>query len=96
MNRYLSIMAAGSTIYPLTVDFGKTPIPLLRLIVEGITIQGSATASHAQQVKMLQFCVDHNIRPTTMEWPMNTEGITTALKTLKEGKMRYRGVVVAQ
>jgi len=80
----------------LTVDFGKTPIPLLPLIVEGRSIQGVATATHAQQQKMLQFAVDHNVRPQIMEWPMTAEGITTALDVLKEGKMRYRGVVVAQ
>jgi D-arabinose 1-dehydrogenase-like Zn-dependent alcohol dehydrogenase len=89
-------MAAGSTLYPLTIDFGKTPIPMLSVIVEGISIQGSATAPHFQQQKMLEFAVKNNIRPVTMEWPMTAEGITEALQVLRDGKMRYRGVVVAQ
>lgn len=89
-------MAPNGTIFPLTVDFGTTPIPILSLIVGGKSIQGSASAPHAQLVKMLKFVVQHNIRPAIMKWPLTKEGIEESMKTLREGRMRYRGVLVAQ
>jgi len=89
-------MAPGGTIYPLTVDFGKTPVRVLKLITTGLSIQGSAGASRREIRRMLNFCVQHDIHPTIMTWPLTQKGATEALKTLKEGKMRYRGVLVAE
>lgn len=89
-------MAAGGTIYPLTVSFDETPVPMLGLLVNGIRIQGSAGAPRAELRKLLKFVADHKLEPTIMKWPMTAEGITEAMKTLREGKMRYRGVLVAQ
>jgi D-arabinose 1-dehydrogenase-like Zn-dependent alcohol dehydrogenase len=83
-------------IYPLTVEFGQTPVSMLPLVVEGRSIQGSATAPHFEIQRMLHFAAKHGVKPKTMEWPMTVEGIEAALDTLKAGKMRYRGVVVAQ
>jgi len=88
-------MAANSTVFPLTVDFGETPIPILQLIVQGINVQGTAGASKGQVLKMLKFVVQHNIRPTIMKFPLVKEGVEEALETLSEGRMRYRGVLVA-
>ena len=88
-------MAPMGVLYPLTVDFGKTPVPILPLITEGLSIQGSATAPHHETQRMLEFAARHGVKPKTMEWPMNAEGIEAALGTLKEGRMRYRGVIVA-
>jgi D-arabinose 1-dehydrogenase-like Zn-dependent alcohol dehydrogenase len=88
-------MAGNGTIFPLTVDFGETPIPILPLIVQGINVQGSAGASKGQLLKMLKFVVQHNIRPTIMKFPLTRDGVEEALKTLSEGNMRYRGVLVA-
>ena len=89
-------MSPGGTIYPLTVDFGKTPIRMLKIVTSGISIQGSAIASRREIRRMLKFCVQHDIKPTIMTWPMNKKGVEDALKTLKNGKMRYRGVLVAE
>jgi D-arabinose 1-dehydrogenase-like Zn-dependent alcohol dehydrogenase len=89
-------MLPGGTIYPLTVDFGKTPVTMLKLLVSGLSIQGSAIASRREIRRMLKFCVQHDIKPTIMTWPMNQKGVEEALKTLNEGKMRYRGVLVAE
>jgi D-arabinose 1-dehydrogenase-like Zn-dependent alcohol dehydrogenase len=89
-------MAADGTIYPLTISFGADPIPLLPLITHGSRIQGSAGASRGELRKMLQFCVQHDIKPTIQTWPLNVEGVTEAMKTLREGKMRYRGVLVVE
>ena len=89
-------MTAGGTIYPLTVDFGKTPIRMLKVVTTGINIQGNAIASRREIRRMLKFCVLHDIKPTIMTWPMNKQGVVDALKTLEEGKMRYRGVLVVE
>ena len=89
-------MQPGGTIYPLTVSFEDTPIPLVKLIASGTRIQGSAGGPRSEFPKMLKFCVDHDIRPTIMTWPMNEKGIEDAMSTLREGRMRYRGVVIAE
>lgn len=88
-------MAASGTVYPLTVNFDSTPIHLLQFVLQGIAIQGSVVAPWNAIKKLLDFAVLHNIQPTIMTWPMTLEGVESALKTLGEGKMRYRGVLVA-
>jgi D-arabinose 1-dehydrogenase-like Zn-dependent alcohol dehydrogenase len=89
-------MAADGAIYPLTISFGAEPIQLLPLIIHGSRIQGSLCAPRGEIRKMLQFCVQHDIKPTIMTWPLNEVGVTEAMKTLREGKMRYRGVIVVE
>lgn len=88
-------MAGTGTIYPLTVSYDTTPISLLQFVVKGIAIQGSAIAPWNAIKKLLDFAALHDIKPTIMTWPMTLEGIESALRTLKEGKMRYRGVLIA-
>ena len=89
-------MAANGAVYPLTISFGAEPIPMLSLIINGRRIQGSAGAPRAELRKMLQFCVDHDIKPTIMTWPLNEKGVEDAMRTLREGRMRYRGVLVVE
>lgn len=89
-------MKPNGTVFPLTISFDTTPVPMLALVSRGSRIQGSAGAPRSEFHKMLKFVVDHNIRPTIMTWPLNKEGIEDALKTLREGRMRYRGVLVAE
>jgi len=45
---------------------------------------------------MLRFAALHGIKPMKQEFPMSVEGITQAMKTLKEGGMRYRGVLIPE
>jgi D-arabinose 1-dehydrogenase-like Zn-dependent alcohol dehydrogenase len=92
----LPIMAPTSTIYPLTVTFGDFTIPHMDFMLAGITIQGSVVASRAVQNTMLDFATQHEIKPVIMEFPLNEEGITKAFDTLRDGKMRYRGVLIPQ
>ena len=46
--------------------------------------------------EMLAFAAHHSIRPIIEQFPMTVQGITESMKKLDDGKMRYRGVVVAQ
>jgi D-arabinose 1-dehydrogenase-like Zn-dependent alcohol dehydrogenase len=43
---------------------------------------------------MLQFAASHRIKPIVMSFPLRQNGIEKAMETLREGKMRYRGVLV--
>jgi D-arabinose 1-dehydrogenase-like Zn-dependent alcohol dehydrogenase len=47
-------------------------------------------------MQMLDFAAHHGIRPVIETFPMTIEGIEEGFKKLSEGKMRYRGVLVAQ
>jgi len=87
-------MAADGAIFPLTISFDKLKIPALPLIAGGLRIQGSAVAPRGEIRKMLQFAATHDVRPMIMTWPMNEKGVEDAMRTLREGKMRYRGVLV--
>jgi D-arabinose 1-dehydrogenase-like Zn-dependent alcohol dehydrogenase len=53
----------------------------------------AARQSHRE---MLAFAAHHSIRPIIKQFPMAVEGTTESMKKLDDGKMRYRGVVVAQ
>lgn len=89
-------MKAGGTIFPLTVSFDTTPIGLIGVVTNGLRIQGTAGAPRSEFTRMLKFAVQHDIKPTIMTWPLNKKGIEDSLRTLREGRMRYRGVLVAE
>ncbi|KAL7931552.1 GroES-like protein [Trichoderma chlorosporum] len=93
--RMIQLTAVAGKIYNLTVSFDSSAVPMLPMLVRGISIQGSAGAPRAEIRRMLEFAVQHDIKPTIMTWPLNTQGVEDAMKTLREGNMRYRGVLVA-
>lgn len=43
---------------------------------------------------MLKFAARHLIKPIVMTFPLNLDRIEEAMETLRQGKMRYRGVLV--
>lgn len=92
----LPVMAPTSTIFPITVSEGDFSIPHLPMILKGIRIQGTAIASRKTQNRMLSFASRHNIKPILMEFPMTEKGIEEAMATLRDGKMRYRGILRPQ
>ncbi|ORY11725.1 chaperonin 10-like protein [Clohesyomyces aquaticus] len=93
-NLMVPVMAPDSIIFPLTVSEGNFSVPYMPLILNGIRIQGSVVASRNIHRRMLEFAAQHGIKPINMEFPMNEEGITKAMKTLEDGNMRYRGVLI--
>ncbi|KAL7931445.1 GroES-like protein [Trichoderma chlorosporum] len=95
-NLFLPIMAPEGTIYPITVSFENIALPAMALIMGGLRIQGSMIATRQIHREMLDFASRHNIAPVVEEYPLTAAGATEALKTLVNGKMRYRGVLVAQ
>lgn len=65
------------------------------LILKGLRIQGSIVAPRYVHNRMLEFAALHQIKPMVEKFPMDVDGITKAFKKLADGKMRYRGVLVA-
>jgi len=95
-NLYLPIMSPDSIIIPLSVSAGNLTIPYMPLVMGGIRIQGSLVASRGIHTRMLAFAAQHGIKPTLMKFPMSVDGITKAMKTLNDGEMRYRGVLLPE
>lgn len=92
----LPIMAAGGTIYPLSVDEGNFSIPYMPLLLNGITVQGCVVASRYVHQRMLDFAALHGIAPIVEKFPLSEKGIEEAMEKLESGKMRFRGVLVPQ
>ena len=89
-------MTPDGAIHLLTVSDEAPPLPVMSLVPNGIRVQGSAVASRIAIRRMLRFASLHGIRPIIMTWPMTSDGINAAFKTLEDGNMRYRGVLVGQ
>lgn len=89
-------MANGAKIYPLTVSMenldGVSP---MNLINGNYSIIGSGVAATASMRAMLDFAARHKVRPQIEKFPMTITGITDAMQKLRDGQMRYRGVLVA-
>lgn len=92
----LPVMAPTSIIFPITVSEGNFEIPHLPMLQAGITVQGSLVAARSVHRHMLEFAAQHDIKPILMQFPLNEEGIEDAMATLRDGKMRYRGVLTPQ
>jgi len=94
-NLFLDVVKPTGSIYPLTVSFGKFDIPTFPVLVKGLTIQGSAVAARSVHNRMLDFAATHGIHPMIETFPMTKRGVEEGMAKLRDGKMRYRGVLVA-
>jgi D-arabinose 1-dehydrogenase-like Zn-dependent alcohol dehydrogenase len=94
--QYLPLLAPGGSIYPLTVSSDDLKIPYGPINSKELKIQGSVVAARNVHMQMLNFAAHHGIRPIIETFPMTVDGIEESFKKLSEGKMRYRGVLVAQ
>lgn len=65
-------------------------------IQSGIRIQGTIDVSRYETNKMLEFVARLEVKPVIETFLLNKNGIEEAMKKLDEGKMRYRGVLIAQ
>lgn len=93
---YLPALNPRASIYPLSVADGDLKIPYMPLLVNGIRIQGSVVGSRHLHQDMLEFAAAQNIAPVIQTFALDKKGIDEAFKTLEDGEMRYRGVLVAQ
>ncbi|KAH8646720.1 NADP-dependent alcohol dehydrogenase [Xylariales sp. PMI_506] len=95
LSLYLPLLAPGAKIYPLTISGEELAgISPLTLIMRGLSIVGSGVASACTHRAMLTFAAKHRVKPKIEKFPMTQDGITEALQRLKDGSVRYRGVLV--
>lgn len=87
-------MDTDSVIYPLTSAQEATPISFSSLNGKGIRIQGSFVSARHSINNLLQFAADKNIHPQVVQFLLTKAGIEEAMQTLRDGRMRYRGVLV--
>jgi D-arabinose 1-dehydrogenase-like Zn-dependent alcohol dehydrogenase len=92
---YMSLMASQGTIYPLTFSADDLKIPYQPLLSNGLRIQGSIVAPRVIYKRMLKFAEFHGIGPSLQRYRLDEAGIEKAMADLREGKMRYRGVLCA-
>ncbi|RDW72704.1 NAD(P)-dependent alcohol dehydrogenase [Aspergillus mulundensis] len=95
-SQFLGVLDNRATISPLTVSGDDFVIPNQEMLVRGLRVQGGIVAARQVHREMLQFAAFHGVKPIVMRFPMNEKGIGECMKTLEDGKMRYRGVLVAE
>jgi D-arabinose 1-dehydrogenase-like Zn-dependent alcohol dehydrogenase len=95
-SQYIPILAPNATIYPLSVSGGDFQFPYMPIIRNQLKIQGVLVCPRQVHREMIDFAAHHKILPIIEQFPMTVEGITEAWEKLEHGKMRYRGVLVAQ
>jgi D-arabinose 1-dehydrogenase-like Zn-dependent alcohol dehydrogenase len=88
-------MAPGGKVFPLTISMENMPLSPLTLLMYGITVIGSGVAPTASVQSMLEFAAKHGIKPQIEKFPLTQKGVVTAMQKLRDGNMRYRGVLVA-
>ncbi|KAJ7105432.1 putative NADP-dependent alcohol dehydrogenase C 2 [Mycena crocata] len=93
---FFGVMKPTGTIYPLTVESGNITLPFIPIVTQGLTIQGSSVASRSVHRKMLDFATRHKIKPIIERFPLTKSGVEEGMARLREGKVRYRAVLVAQ
>lgn len=91
---FFPLIRNGATIFPITgTDFEKKlEIPHLQFLLRGIKII-SALPDRQSYSDMLNFAASHGIRPIIEVAPMSVEGVTKSIQRLKNGLVRYRGVL---
>lgn len=89
-------MDTSGVIYPLTVSFGDLTVPLLGIMAKGVRIQGTRVSSRQNMKSLLKFAAQYNITPTIMTFPLTSEGVEASMKELREGRIRYRAVLVRE
>ncbi|GCB21461.1 alcohol dehydrogenase [Aspergillus awamori] len=93
---YVNVLAPGAVISPLSVDNEDFKFPYMALLANGLRVQGSIVAARQVHRDMLDFAALHGIKPILMKYPLSVDGVNDAMKTLEDGKMRYRGVLVVE
>lgn len=92
-NSYLMALAPKGRFHNVGAVLEPMAIPAFTLLTGEKSVAGSPLGGIALTKTMLDFCVRHDIYPTTEEFKM--EDVNDALKHLEEGKARYRIVLKA-
>lgn len=92
----LSLVRRGGVISAMTVDSSELRCPYGEILMNAIRIQGSLPATPNVQREMLGFSALHKIKPIIEIFSFNEDGINEAMAKLRQGKMRYRGVLAME
>ena len=92
--RYLPVLAPGAKLFPLTISMEALQLSPLTMLMGHLRLIGSGIAPTASVRAMLAFAAKHGIKPQIEKFPMTQAGVTEAMQKLRDGKMRYRGVLV--
>ncbi|KAH8669342.1 NADP-dependent alcohol dehydrogenase [Ilyonectria robusta] len=95
LSLFLPVMTPGAKVFPLTVSPESLQLSPLSLIISRVVIVGSGVGPAASIQDMLAFAAKSGVRPQIEKFPMTQAGIVEAMQRLRDGKMRYRGVLVA-
>ena len=86
-------LAPRGRLHQLGAVLDPIPVGAFDLIMARRSITGSPTSSPASLLKMVEFCVRHNIRPQVEHLPMDR--VNEAIERLRRGDVRYRFVLDA-
>ncbi|KAB2575631.1 putative nadp-dependent alcohol dehydrogenase protein [Lasiodiplodia theobromae] len=92
----LPLLARRARIVFMTIQQEPVQIPYMPFILPGHKIIASTEASRKTYIEMLRFVGRHKLAPWIQKFPMTEAGLADAFATLEEGRMRYRGVLVAE
>jgi D-arabinose 1-dehydrogenase-like Zn-dependent alcohol dehydrogenase len=67
----------------------------LAMLANGYKLESSLVASREMHDDMLEFAAWNQIRPVIKTFGMTASGFAEALAKLRNGTIRYRGVLVA-
>ncbi|RXQ92993.1 NAD(P)-dependent alcohol dehydrogenase [Ancylomarina salipaludis] len=90
-NAYLSALSPKGRLHTVGAVLEPMAIPAFSLIMGEKSVAGSPLGSPALTLKMLEFCVRHDIYPMVEEFPLSE--VNEAMRHLEEGKARYRIVL---
>ncbi|KAF7335248.1 NAD(P)-dependent alcohol dehydrogenase protein [Mycena sanguinolenta] len=92
---FIDIMKPKGIIFPVTVTFSPLSVPFLPSLLKALTFQFVKPPGRSVYKKMLDFAARHHIEPVIERFPMTRDGVENGMAKLREGKMRYRGVLCA-
>lgn len=96
-NLYVPLLVPEGKIFPISVSpTGDVAVSAQAFVQKGVKVLGCLVATRSVHQEMLDFATLHGIKPWINEFPMTKDGIDEAFDALGKGKMRYRGVLVAQ
>lgn len=90
-NSYLTALAPKGRFHNVGAVLEPLAIPAFSLIMGEKSVAGSPLGSPALTLKMLEFCVRHDIYPMVEEFPLSE--VNEAMDHLEQGKARYRIVL---
>lgn len=81
-------------IFPLAITFDQPVMPILPINLKCVSIQGSLVSSRQNLRELFVFAAQKKITAPMVKYPLSVQGIETAMQELRDGKVRYRAVLV--